>query len=179
LSRLDREDGIVRFEETDLNTLAETLVHDRQRLAAKAGIDLQFKAASDCPPVKIDASMITQALAILITNSMNYTPEGGDIIVFTQLKQENKPWIGLCVQDTGYGITADEQVQLFNRFFRGEASRQVNNAGTGLGLSIAKEIVNRHQGCIKVQSTGIPGDGTCVSIWLPLVEKSNIGHGSF
>jgi len=174
LSRLDREDGIVRFEETDLNTLAETLVHDRQRLAAKAGIDLQFKAASDCPPVTIDASMITQALAILITNSMNYTPEGGDIIVFTQLKQENKPWIGLCVQDTGYGITADEQVQLFNRFFRGEASRQVNNAGTGLGLSIAKEIVDRHQGRIEVQSTGIPGDGTCVSIWLPLAEESNI-----
>jgi signal transduction histidine kinase len=63
---------------------------------------------------------------------------------------------------------ADELAQLVTRFFRGEASKRVGSPGTGLGLAIAKEIVDLHDGEIEVHSTGIAGEGTAVTVWLPV-----------
>ena len=167
LSRLDREDDVIRSEETDINALVQTLVQDRQRLAEQEDVILQFKLETSLPLVMVDSSMITQALSILLTNAVNYTPARGEILVYTQMKQtQAQTWVGFCVQDTGYGITADEKAQLFTRFFRGEASKYTGSAGTGLGLAIAKEIVDQHHGEIEIQSNGISGEGTAVTIWL-------------
>ncbi|MBE2221017.1 MAG: PAS domain S-box protein [Anaerolineae bacterium] len=174
LSRLDRKDEAIQTEATDINMLVQTLVQDRQRLAEQEGVNLQFQVQTSLPLAMIDASMITQALSILLTNAVNYTPAGGEILVYTQMKQApTQTWVGFCVQDTGYGIAADEQTRLFTRFFRGEASRQAGRAGTGLGLAIAKEIVDQHNGEIELHSSGVPGEGTAVSIWLPLFISFN------
>jgi signal transduction histidine kinase len=167
LSRLDRGDDVIKPDSTELNELVQTLVNDRRQLVAQAELTLQFNPMSDLPMILVDASMITQVLSILLTNAVNYTPRGGDIIVSTQVREDTDACIGFCVQDTGYGITAVEQAQLFTRFFRGEASKQVGSAGTGLGLAIAKEIVDQHRGEIEIQSTGVPGEGTSVFVWLP------------
>lgn len=175
LSRLDQRKDMMRAEETDLNLLVKTLVLDRQRLAAQSGIDLQYELEFDLPLVWIDGSMITQVLSILLTNAVNYTPGGGSVTVLTQIKKdcEQRSWFGFCVKDTGYGITAVDQEHLFTRFFRGEASKQTGSAGTGLGLAIAKEIVDQHHGIIDIHSSGIPGEGTLVTIWLPSSRKAN------
>ena len=57
---------------------------------------------------------------------------------------------------------------IFTRFFRGKIGRQSGVSGAGLGLAIAKEIVDRHQGQIKVESAGKPGQGMTFSAWLPV-----------
>lgn len=85
-----------------------------------------------------------------------------------QRKFDDKRWVGFSVSDTGPGVPPEEQEQLFTRFFRGRAGRESEVPGTGLGLAIAKEIIDRHQGQIKIESAGKPGQGTTFSVWLPI-----------
>ena len=102
---------------------------------------------------------------------MNYTLPGGQVTISTALKQENGTlWATLTVRDTGFGITKDEQDRVFQRFYRGEASRRVGAPGTGLGLAICDEIIQRHAGRISLHSK--QGVGSAFTIWLPLESKS-------
>lgn len=80
-------------------------------------------------------------------------------------------WCGFHVSDTGLGIPADEHKNLFERFFRGKVGRESDKPGTGLGLAIAKEIVDRHDGRIELESKGISGQGSKFIVWLPVREN--------
>ena len=108
-----------------------------------------------------------------MTNAFNYTPEGGQVTVSTLMGNENQSY-GFCVTDTGPGISPDEQLRLFDRFYRGSAAHQSKTPGTGLGLAIAREIVDRHQGRIEVKSDGVPGHGAQFSVWLPAAPIAKI-----
>jgi signal transduction histidine kinase len=69
------------------------------------------------------------------------------------------------------GISSKDQDLLFQRFFRGAASRQTGTPGTGLGLAICKEIVDRHDGRITVTSR--LGEGSAFTIWLPVIPPGS------
>jgi signal transduction histidine kinase len=146
--------------------MARSLVDDRRRLLADRDIRLQFEPQADLPRVSVDEHMLNQVVANLLTNAMNYTQEGGAIIVSTKSEMVDcAPWVTLTVADTGSGIPAEEQARVFERFFRGAASRQLGVPGTGLGLAICQEILRRHDGRITLESA--PGKGTAFTIWLP------------
>jgi signal transduction histidine kinase len=70
------------------------------------------------------------------------------------------------------GIAKEEQAHIFERFYRGDASRQMGTPGTGLGLSICKEVIQRHGGEIKLRST--QQKGSTFSIWLPVDHPGNV-----
>jgi signal transduction histidine kinase len=107
-------------------------------------------------------------LSILLTNALTYTPEGGRVVVTTQLRRrEGKRWAGFSVGDTGPGIPLDEQSRVFERFVRGKVGRESGVPGTGLGLALAQEIVQRHRGQIELVSEGAPGKGATFTVWLP------------
>jgi GAF domain-containing protein len=170
VSRLDAGTANPEPERMDINALAQILVQDRQRLCAEKDLVLEFTAGEDLPSVMGDAHMLSQAIANLMTNAMNYTAAGGTIRITTELRiDDGKQWVVLSVHDTGMGISAKEQNKVFERFFRGAASRQFGTPGTGLGLSIAKEIMERHGGDIHFESQ--PGQGSAFSVHLP-VERS-------
>jgi signal transduction histidine kinase len=115
--------------------------------------------------------MLGQVLSILLTNALNYTPDGGKVTIRVEMREEDgRSWGGFSVSDTGPGIPPEEQPRVFTRFFRGQSAHSTKVSGTGLGLAIAKEIVDRHRGQIEVDSTGIPGEGTTFRVWLPLGE---------
>jgi signal transduction histidine kinase len=119
--------------------------------------------------VRADAGLLEQVLSILLTNAINYTPEGGKVVVQTvYAADDGTPRAGLAVCDDGYGIPLEEQPRLFERFFRGQIARETGAPGTGLGLAIAKEIVERHGGELCMQSTGVPGEGAVFTMWLPV-----------
>ncbi len=167
LSRLDQEQITLKFALTDLNTLAAEYVADRNPLAEQKGLSL-FTEEVALPPVQADSDLLGQALSILLTNAINYTPAGGQVTVSTITRwAEGKRWAGLAVRDTGPGIPLEEQSHLFRRFFRGSVGHRSNIPGTGLGLAIVKEIVQRHTGIVEAQS--VPGEGTTFRIWLPVV----------
>ncbi|NDJ79087.1 MAG: PAS domain S-box protein, partial [Chloroflexi bacterium] len=177
LSRLDQERVTLAFAPTDLNTLVTEYVTDRQPLAQQKALTLRYEVAPELPPVRADRGLVGQVLSILLTNALNYTPAGGEVVVRTQVQPaanhagEGAREAGFAVLDTGPGIPREEQPRLFTRFFRGEAAHELGISGTGLGLAIAHEIIERHAGRITVHSTGMPGDGTIFEVWLPVMAE--------
>jgi signal transduction histidine kinase len=167
VSRFDAGTARPNPEPIDLNSLAQVLVQDRQRLCAERKLEMEFAAGDDLPQVMGDPHMVSQAIANLMTNAMNYTSAGGSIRIKTDFTQgDGREWVVLSVEDTGMGIPAEEQAKVFDRFFRGVASRQFGTPGTGLGLAIAKEIMESHGGDIQFESK--LGQGTTFSVYLPV-----------
>jgi len=170
LSRIDLAKVAIHRMPLDLDALSRQLVADRRALAAARGLALTYKVlAESIPAVMADEAMISQVLTNLISNAMNYTLQDGIINVCTQVKHqqdhEHKAWVTVSVQDTGLGITPEEQTRLFERFYRGQAAQQTGAAGTGLGLAICQEIMQRHDGKITVESE--LGKGSTFTMWLP------------
>ncbi len=174
LSRIDQSRTDLSKSPIDLNLLIEHYVHDRLSIAHEKKLQLDFSRADNLPTVKADSGLLGQVVSILLTNAINYTPGGGQITVSTHTQRfDDQTWTGFSVSDTGPGIPPEDQARLFTRFFRGAAVRKVGVPGTGLGLSIAKEIMNRHQGRIEVESDGISGHGTTFRVWIPDGGKGN------
>jgi len=118
------------------------------------------------PEVEADSARLAQVLDNLVSNALKFTPDGGRVDV--RLAAAGGAAV-IEVQDTGHGLDATDQDQLFERFFR--SSRAAENAipGTGLGLAIAKTIVERHGGQIALEST--VDAGTTVRVELPLSQR--------
>ncbi len=174
LSRLEQKRIPMKITPLDINRLIGQYVADRLKLAEEQGLTLAFIERRGVKPVLADEMAMGQVVGILLTNALNYTPPGGSIEVRTLARQdeERKQWAGFQVSDTGLGITEEEQSQLFERFFRGEAAQKSGKSGTGLGLAIACEIIERHQGRIEFESKGVPGEGTTFTVWLPVTNSS-------
>lgn len=115
-----------------------------------------------------DRDRLKQVLLNLISNAIQYTPPGGDVIL-SLAKAEG--YARLLIRDTGPGIPAADLPHIFDRFYRTEKSRtRAKNAGFGLGLSIAYWIITNHEGKINVQSE--EGEGTSFEILLPLSSEA-------
>ena len=115
--------------------------------------------------VRGDGLQLRQALRNLIGNAIKYTPDGGTVTL--SLKHKSHMAI-IYIQDTGYGIPADDLPFIFDRFYRAHNDNVIDIEGNGLGLAIVKSIVERHNGQISVESK--PGIGSCFTIALPLVQ---------
>jgi len=115
---------------------------------------------------KFDYDRIEQVLLNIITNSIKYTPEEGEIDVTLEKKDDMGV---ITVRDTGIGIPKEDLPRIFERFYRVDKARSRELGGTGLGLSIANEIIKAHGGTIEINSE--VEKGTEVIISLPLEEK--------
>ncbi|MFW5691533.1 MAG: sensor histidine kinase [Chloroflexota bacterium] len=121
-------------------------------------------------PVRINgnADRIKQVVYNLVSNAVKFTPDGGEIVL--GLEAINNHAV-LWVKDTGIGISEDELIRVFDRFFQSESSRNhADDGGFGLGLSIAKWIVEAHDGAISASSK--PGEGTVFSVTIPMLNAN-------
>jgi signal transduction histidine kinase len=117
--------------------------------------------------VHADPQRILQVITNLITNAINYTYEGGQVLVLaTEVVKSDQRMAVVHVQDTGMGIAPEHMQQIFQPFFRVGG----DIVGTGLGLSIAREIVALHGGEITVESQ--IGQGSRFSVRLPLAKDT-------
>lgn len=105
---------------------------------------------------------LQETVANLLANSVKYTPRGGKIDIDVKDKGNS---VLIQIKDTGIGIPKDELPRIFEEFYRASNARQVEKDGTGLGLSIAKQVIERHNGKIWVESE--EGKGSIFSIELP------------
>lgn len=169
LTRLEQGRVELNLEPVDLNVIGSQLVHDRRPIAETRNLLLVFEEMPDLASINADAGLLGQALSVLITNAMNYTPSDGQITISAlQDSNSDRRRVGLSVADTGPGILQSEQPKLFERFYRGSAGRASGAPGTGLGLNIAQQIVGRHGGTLELFSEGIPGKGSIFTIWIPV-----------
>lgn len=109
----------------------------------------------------IDKERFKQVLINLVSNAIRYTPQG--TITLRARIQEDEAVIEL--EDTGIGISSDDQNKIFQRFYRVDKARSRDNGGSGIGLAVTKAIVEGHGGTIRVQST--LQQGTTFVIRLP------------
>jgi len=168
LSSFDQDQIAINLTPIDLNELAELLTQDRILLARSRNLKLSFEGASGLPKTIADQQLITEAVSILLTNALNYTPAGGEVIVRTESQMcDDEEWLSIHVIDSGHGFPREEIPQLFQRFFRGKVGRESGYAGTGLGLSIVKEITERNGGIVEAKNNVESYKGATFSIWLP------------
>ena len=146
----------------ELDTL---LLEVFQEMHILAGNKVRLKIADiDQIQIKGDRDRLKQVLLNLVANAIQYTPQGGDVMVgLARIGDQAR----IIVRDTGPGISSEDLPYIFDRFYRAEKSRtRSSSPGFGLGLSIAKWIVENHGGTINVESK--EGKGTTFAIWLPL-----------
>ncbi len=126
----------------------------------QAKIKVRLDLRADLPAMPLDADQMKQAIYNLIRNACQAMPKGGTLTVsgtYTDFE------IRLCFEDSGKGISPEQMGRLFQPFSTTKAT------GTGLGLLIVRRIIREHGGEIDIESRA--GQGTRVSLWLPLVER--------
>ena len=133
----------------------------RPQIEAK-GQRLVLNLARALPAVSGDADRVTQILTNLLSNAHKYTPAGGSITI-TVRGEEGR--VRVSVQDTGIGLSLDDQARLFTKFFRAQHRATEGVGGTGLGLAITRALVELHSGEITV--TSALGQGSTFSFTLP------------
>lgn len=137
----------------------------RPQIGAKGQL-LTLDLPQALPVVSGDADRITQILTNLISNAHKYTPPGGHITVTVRGEDGQ---VRVDVQDTGIGLSAEEQAQLFTKFFRAKSRATEQAGGTGLGLAITRSLVELHGGEISVATA--PAQGSTFSFTLPTTQK--------
>ena len=112
--------------------------------------------------IKGDGDLLNQVWLNLIHNGIKFTPPGGKIQIGL-IKEDEK--VKFSISDSGIGINSEDQMHIFERFYKADKSRTPSAEGSGLGLAIAKKIIDLHQGKIHVESQ--PGRGTTFTVLLP------------
>ena len=148
--------------------LLERAAASRKPEANAKGIELKIEIDKELPEVEVDTDRMTQVLINLLDNALRYTPENG-MITLSGLKIPDG--VAISIKDTGPGIPEKDLPHLFDRFYRGDKSRQRDEGGSGLGLAIARSLVESQGGRIRVESQS--GEGAAFIIELPMAPNEN------
>lgn len=161
LSRLERDDFKLEFEAVNVNQLVDDVCLVLSQKAEKKSIRLERHHEGDVT-LQADLNRMKQVIMNLVANAINYSPEGSQVDVTVDVREESYV---LIVKDNGIGIAPKEVSRIFERFYRVDKARSRNSGGTGLGLAIVKHIVDLHHATIDVES--VEGEGTTFTIRFP------------
>lgn len=161
-SRIERGRKRYEFRREDMTRLVRETVERFKASMAHESCPLALNMDPDIPPLVVDAEAISQALANLLANAVNYSPGGKEITV-NLLKKPHA--VALEVIDQGLGIPRKEQKKIFEKFYR-VAQKETNVEGSGLGLAIVEHAAKAHHGKVLVESR--IGQGSKFSLVLPI-----------
>jgi signal transduction histidine kinase len=156
----------LRVGDTDLSALVASSLASARPQADAAGIVLVDDAAAGVRGV-LDPDRIHQVLDNLLSNAIKYSSAGDSV---TASCRSADGVLEICVADTGRGMTEEDRLQVFDRFFRTADVQESAIPGLGLGLSITRMIVQAHGGTISVAST--EGEGTAFTVRIPAAGKA-------
>lgn len=162
LSRYDSNKKKTKKETFDLGELVKMCQEKLAIEIKKKGHKVNSFVTADVPPVYADKDDIERVVLNILTNSIKYTPDNGEIKIYVGFVY-NDAYIKIF--DNGIGIPEDDLSRIFERFYRVDKARTREMGGTGLGLSIAKEILDKNGGSIDIKSK--VGEGTEVVIRIP------------
>ncbi|MDO9087445.1 MAG: GAF domain-containing protein [Anaerolineaceae bacterium] len=167
VSKIESGGVVLNPQLTDITGLIKKVIEEQQKisLSEKKQIEIEFIQNDPIPPVLIDSERIEQVLMNILNNARMYSIDKGMIKISLTLVED---LIKIDIKDKGIGVSKTEQDHIFERFYRGKNSFDVNSAGTGLGLSIAKTLVEMHGGKIWFESSGIKGEGSLVLFTIPI-----------
>ena len=141
----------------DCNEMIADLLDLHAEVAASRKIRVEKEFERDIPEVVLDETQIRVAVQNLILNGFDAMPDGGRLVVKTELENQH---LAIRISDSGAGISIEDQVSLFTPFFTTKAN------GTGLGLVLSRQIITEHGGSIHFESE--EGAGATFVVELPL-----------
>ena len=166
--------GTTRMEPVHLEALLEEALVLLEREMTKYRVQVE-REYSPVPPVTANPGQVQQVLINLLVNARQAMPQGGRLIIRLP-RDSGAGFVDLCVRDTGCGMTPDVMRRMFEAHFSTKSGPdETGKGGTGLGLSACREIVEAHQGRIRVESA--PGKGTAITIRLPLATPPRPAGG--
>ncbi len=183
MAKIEAGSVIVKTTSFDLGDMLRDIIDLMQMRAEQKGLSLSVDQSSDFPRVvRADAAKLRQLIINLVANAVKYTERGGVLLRLKRkpAKDPKTVLLVVSVEDTGVGISAEDQARIFDPFI--QVGRPTGEQGTGLGLAITRKYVELMGGSIGVEST--PGKGSVFRMEIPVglaegaeVEAMDVNRG--
>jgi signal transduction histidine kinase/DNA-binding response OmpR family regulator len=175
LSKLEAKAMSANLFQGDIIGYLKYIIESFESLAQSKNINLHFVTEIDQLIMDFNAEKMMQIISNLLSNSVKFTPEGGDIyLLISKEIGNNTNQLNIKVRDTGIGIPADKLPNIFDRFYKVDDDSSIKAEGTGIGLALTKELVTLLNGKINAESE--LSKGTDVTIILPITNKAELKH---
>jgi len=145
--------------------MTQEVVEEMRRQTEKHRFVVDFSA--DFPIVDVDPRRIKQVIRNILDNAIKYSPNGGLVVIVGKVRTED---VVVSISDQGVGISPEDLIPLFDKYFRVKAPTGYHVPGTGLGLPVSRAIVEAHGGRIWANST--VNEGTTLHFSIPIRGKS-------
>lgn len=173
LSKLESGKMALHLQQGDIVSFLKYIVESFHSFASNKKIQVHFHAEEDQVMMDFDREKMQQVITNLLSNAVKFTPEGGHIYVRSEVKDATN--LKISVRDTGQGISEEEVLYIFDRFYQVDDMATRHGEGTGIGLALVKELIKLMGGEISVKSK--PGKGTEFDLLLP-VRRSSVLHSA-
>lgn len=154
----------VHRETIDVQGLLLAAATGSQDAYSRTGVDLLTSGPPTPTSINADARRLGQVLTNLLDNALRHSHAGQSVRLSAQVSHSE---IEVSVADQGDGISSEQLIHVFERFYRADSARHRTGHGSGIGLTISKAIVEAHDGRIRAESAGV-GRGTTITFALPI-----------
>jgi signal transduction histidine kinase len=176
ISRIEAGQLRLQYSVVAISEIIDEVVRTLRKQIDEKEQELQLENPDELPPVWCDNTRLIQILTNLVSNASKYTPRRGVIRIHAE--QSSNLWepegsgqvVHFSVQDSGIGISPEDQKKIFQQFFRSEDPKVREVTGTGLGLSITRNLVEMQGG--KIWFVSLPDHGTTFHFTVPVAESS-------
>lgn len=164
------ESGRIHFKvkPTQIKDIMQNVIDTFKNLMNQKDMKLEVDLGDSLPLVAADSERVGQVAMNIVSNAVKYTPAGGKVTIKIK-ENKGKGEVIVSVSDTGIGISKEDQISLFTKFYRVDSTLTQEVGGSGLGLSICKTIIELHGGNIWVESN--VGEGSTFSFSVPIAVK--------
>ncbi|CRK81558.1 HAMP domain-containing sensor histidine kinase [Neobacillus massiliamazoniensis] len=171
---LAAENPQIKLEKIELEagSVLEALWEMFLPLFTEKGVELQMEELPQEELFEADKDRLIQILSNILNNALKYTPKGKRVTISVSTEKED--YVGFVIQDEGLGMSEEDLPFIFERFYRGDKSRDRKTGGIGIGLSIVKALMDAHKGIIKVKSK--LNKGTRITLWFPKNDEERVSH---
>ena len=169
LSKIEAGKMELYLETFSVQELIDELVSTVAPLAAKNANVLEVHVTDTVKQLYTDRKKVRQGVLNLLSNACKFTHAGHIRLEVTSQTYEERPWLAIRIQDTGIGISPEQQATLFQDFVQADASTTRKYGGTGLGLAITRRFCQMMGGDVTLES--VEGEGAIFTIWLPIESQ--------
>jgi two-component system cell cycle sensor histidine kinase PleC len=177
MSKIEAGKMQLRIEPVSLAEVVEDAARLMRNRAEQTGLALKIDLP-ELPDIQADYRALKQVLLNLLSNSVKFTPRGGEIVIGAVIETNSvTERLRVSVRDTGIGIAREDISRLARPFEQIESQHSKTQQGTGLGLALSKSLIEMHNGVLEIESE--PGGGTTVSFAIPTKHIERRPSGSF
>jgi signal transduction histidine kinase len=156
----------MRMQDVDLGAVLERAIQESAAEIEASGTQTSVSVEGNLPPIRGDFEKLVMAVGNIVDNAVKFRSENGTVTTkVTPNSYKGEGWTDLVIADNGIGISEQDLKEIFGHFVQVDMSSTRRVGGVGLGLCVVNEIIKRHGGSVRVQST--LGEGTEVTVSLP------------